>query len=246
MRCAVDTGEPGLPVVRPEGSLTLDTSTELRQTLVKCLADQPEAVVVDLRALAIVDDLAATVFSAVARDAAAWPGVPIVLCADAPVLEVLRRIAIDRQAVLRADLGSARAYARSCPAPRQVREWFPTSAEAVGDARRYVAGACRTWHLSALSPVAELVTSELVSNAVRYGGGTVLEVVLTRQPRYLCLAVRDASRYPPRCTGPDGESAVHGRGLLIVDAYASTWGFTPTRDGKVTWATLAISGRTAP
>jgi hypothetical protein len=31
-----------------------------------------------------------------------------------------------------------------------------------------------------------------------------------------------------------------GRGLIIVEALAASWGCTPVRDGKLTWATLPI------
>jgi hypothetical protein len=79
----------------------------------------------------------------------------------------------------------------------------------------------------------------LVSNAVRHAG-TPIEVVVARTGRYVHLAVRDYVSRPARLLGSAGEDVPGGRGLLIVDAFTSCWGCTPTRDGKVTWATLPI------
>jgi hypothetical protein len=36
-------------------------------------------------------------------------------------------------------------------------------------------------------------------------------------------------------------AAATGRGLHLVDAMASSWGFLPATDGKVVWATLALA-----
>jgi hypothetical protein len=80
------------------------------------------------------------------------------------------------------------------------------------------------------------VATELVGNAVRHAR-TPIDLAITRTHRYLHLAVRDYASQPPRLLGPnDGKHGGHG--LVIVEAFTTCWGFTPTSDGKVTWATL--------
>jgi anti-anti-sigma regulatory factor/anti-sigma regulatory factor (Ser/Thr protein kinase) len=244
LTCGVSTDPTGLVVLRPTGVLSLGNASALRRVILKHLADQPRAIIVELTAVSVADDLALTVFSLAAQHAAAWPGVPIVLSGAAPsVAACLRRMALDRQVVLTSDLGAARAYLRGRAAPRQVRQWFPAIPTAIAEVRAYVLDVCRRWRLTDLVPVAALVVSELVTNAVRYGDTPTIQVVVTRQPRYLCLAVWDGGRCPPKRTGPAAETDPGGRGLLIVDAFASNWGYTPTKEGKVTWATLSTSRR---
>jgi hypothetical protein len=85
--------------------------------------------------------------------------------------------------------------------------------------------------------VAGLVATELVGNAVRHAG-TPIDLVITRTRWHLHLAVRDYAAQRARLVGSNGENEPGGRGLLIVEAFTTSWGCTPTRDGKVTWATL--------
>jgi anti-sigma regulatory factor (Ser/Thr protein kinase) len=89
------------------------------------------------------------------------------------------------------------------------------------------------------------VATELVGNAVRHGGGTGIEVILTRLRQQLYLAVRDFSHRRPRRVGPSGEAEPGGRGLLVVEALTSHWGYTLTHDGKVVWATMPSRPRSA-
>jgi anti-anti-sigma regulatory factor/anti-sigma regulatory factor (Ser/Thr protein kinase) len=235
----------GLAVVRAQGALSLSTAPVLRGAVLKCLADRPRAILVDARALTAVDDAALTVFAAVASHAAAWPSVPVLVCAaPADLTAALRRLGIDRYLTLCAGVGQGRVLARAHGLPRQVRDRLPAVPDSVTVARDLARDACRRWgHPEAADTCAVLVT-ELVGNAVRHG--TVaptdpIRVVLTCQPRYLHVAVQDTSARPPRCTGPDGEGEPGGRGLLIVDALATRWGYTPLPVGKVTWASLSTA-----
>src|SRR5688572_30172369 len=84
-------------VVRLAGKLTFDTAPRVRTHLLKALAAQPVVVVADVADLEAPDDVALTVFPAVARHAAAWPGIPLVLAAPSRRL----RAALDRTAVMR-------------------------------------------------------------------------------------------------------------------------------------------------
>ena len=76
---------------------------------------------------------------------------------------------------------------------------------------------------TAVADAAELLTDELVTNAVRHGGGwfKVTASVGTRRVR---VAVSDRSGAAPLVVYRPGHSLDHGRGLTIVDALASNWG----------------------
>lgn len=88
-----------------------------------------------------------------------------------------------------------------------------------------------------LADTAELLTSELVTNAlVHTGHGAVFDAVLTPDQR-LRIEVRDAAATVPGRRAP-GEYATSGRGLLLVEALADDWGVQLRGDGKVTWFEL--------
>lgn len=87
-----------------------------------------------------------------------------------------------------------------------------------------------------------LVTSELLTNAVRAGAGnTGLHIVGHRD--HVLVEVRDESPAPAvaRAARP---SDTGGRGLAIVDALSTRWGSTPSQPaGKVVWSKLAVPAR---
>ncbi len=81
--CQVHDGAH-VTVVRLAGTLDMISMREVYAHLERCLARQPDALVVDLAELAVHDQLAVSVFAAAARHAADWPAVPLVLCAPHP------------------------------------------------------------------------------------------------------------------------------------------------------------------
>ena len=85
-----------LTVVVLEGRLGLESVGRLRQSLIKCLVDCPEALVIDVARLTVDSDLPLTVFRVVRRHAANWPAVPVVLASPSPDLtERLMRTGLD-------------------------------------------------------------------------------------------------------------------------------------------------------
>lgn len=88
---------------------------------------------------------------------------------------------------------------------------------------------------------AALVTSELVSNGVRYGSG-VMSVALQRVAVGWLVAVADDSNAPPALhdVSPLSEN---GRGLLIVERVSERVGWARTPTGKVVWAIFADDAR---
>jgi anti-anti-sigma regulatory factor len=220
-------------VVRLAGPLTLDTAPRAREHLLKALAAQPAVVVADVADLEVPDDVTLTLFPAVARHAAAWPGIPLVLAAPGRRLRAaLERTAVMRYVPVEATVAAACRAVDRTP-PRRVTEVMPGGPETVSVARAMTRAACTRWDQPATSDTAELVVSELASNAVRDAGG-VIEVSVSLHERYLHLAVRDRSVEPARIGRHDG------RGLMLVDAMTAGWGSTRLPDGKVVWATLRV------
>ncbi|MEV6247309.1 ATP-binding protein [Streptomyces sp. NPDC051742] len=97
------------------------------------------------------------------------------------------------------------------------------------------------WGGPGASDVAELLTSELVTNAlVHTEHGAV--VTATVVPEQLRVEVRDfvpglaPSLVPPLV--PPADDGTHGRGLILVEALADSWGVEDHGAGKVVWFEL--------
>jgi anti-sigma regulatory factor (Ser/Thr protein kinase) len=88
-----------------------------------------------------------------------------------------------------------------------------------------------------LVDVAELLTSELATNAIRHGAsGFELKIEVDESIR---LEVRDTGVGRPAvvAAGPHDSS---GRGLGIVEALSSAWGVISSSVGKTVWCELPI------
>jgi anti-sigma regulatory factor (Ser/Thr protein kinase) len=81
---------------------------------------------------------------------------------------------------------------------------------------------------------AQLLTSELVTNAIRHGSG---DPILLLDIRTHCLhaEVRDSDTTQDLETLQVEPSMDRGRGLAILDALAPSWGVERRRDGKAIW-----------
>jgi anti-anti-sigma regulatory factor len=228
-------GEHPHPVLRLAGRLDPDGAPLVRAALDKLLATRPAGVIVDVAGLHAVDETCLPVFLVAAQHAVAWPGCPLVLCGGSVELAgMLARQAIDRMVPMYPDRRRALAEVSHPDAVARSTERLLPVPASPGVARWLAERACRRWKLDGIGPVAQLITTELVGNAVRHAG-TPIDLTLTRSPAYLHIGVRDGSRSRPRRL-PPGEPA--GRGLMIIGAFASAWGCTATPDGKVVWATL--------
>ncbi|MDT0381772.1 SpoIIE family protein phosphatase [Streptomyces sp. DSM 42041] len=116
----------------------------------------------------------------------------------------------------------------------ELRTWtLPEGGTAASTARRLVTEQLAAWNLGELADVTELVVSELVGNALRYGGGPG-QLRMLRNER-LMVEVSD--------TGPDLPQIQHadvsdegGRGLQLINMLCRRWGSCRTAVGKVVWA----------
>ena len=115
---------------------------------------------------------------------------------------------------------------------------------APGSARAWTRQILREWQLPALTDTAELVVSELTTNAVlasRGLGRPFIGLTLTMDHGELAISVRDHCPGAPK-PGNAAADDETGRGLLLVEAVSSRSGWYPSEDGtpgKVVWAVLS-------
>jgi anti-anti-sigma regulatory factor len=232
--CASENGSP-TAVIHASGTLTYATVPELRRAVLNALTNGPELLLVDVSGLEVVDDLTLTALPMLADQGGAVDAT-VMLYGPSPVLaEQLDTMAVRRQVPTFGTQEQARAAYRHRPAPRRVRLALDPVPASTARARRLVDEACAGWRIPHLADTAALIATELVANAVQHAG-TPVECSLTLRPAHLHIAARDHSAAPPVCGGGGHEDG--GRGLLIVDALAASWGHVATADGKVVWATL--------
>jgi anti-sigma regulatory factor (Ser/Thr protein kinase) len=100
------------------------------------------------------------------------------------------------------------------------------------------------WGLCAFSENAELLVSELLTNAIKASlpAERVLPVRLwlSSDRSRLLIQVQDTNRHPPARTRADNDDE-SGRGLHIVEAISTKWGWHTKEDhsGKIVWALIA-------
>jgi len=226
-------------VVQLSGVLRMVDIARLRVALLKCLAEQPGALFMDLAGLVVEDVLAMPVFVAISRQAAQWPGIPLLFCAPDPDLAWLFRTAPYRRLPVFDSIASARDYlgAGGHALPSIAEDLLPLTG-AARQGRNVATEACLRWDLPELVAPASLISSELISNAVDHAG-TMIQLKLSLGGTFLFIAVRDGSTEEPVLVKPS-DTTYRGHGMHIVAATAHSWGSLPTVDGKVVWASLSV------
>jgi len=235
LTCSIDK-RASYTLVSPVGDLDHAGSAVVRTALMTVLADQPDAILVDLSGVASADLGTLSVFLAVGREAARWPAIPVLLCAPIPAVAIhFARSPSLAWTIFPSVALAARTVGTGTPTPTIVEEMLPI-AGAPRRARNLVTEACLGWSLPALVPDAAIVVSELVANAVVHAK-TIFTLRISLRTRYLHLTVQDGSTTLP-AVPPPRQRLEGGRGLLLVTAVAAAWGHLGTTDGKVVWATL--------
>ena len=112
---------------------------------------------------------------------------------------------------------------------------LPPQADSPARARQYVERVLAHRCPPAIVEAASLLVSELVTNAVRHAG-TTLTLKITSGRDKVRIEVRDHSERMPEMRVP--RSGASGRGLLLVDRIAQSWGTQPEPDGKTVWLEL--------
>ncbi|MER7578158.1 ATP-binding protein [Streptomyces sp. NPDC126514] len=101
--------------------------------------------------------------------------------------------------------------------------------------RRIVRASLTYWGRPDLIEAAELLLTELATNAFIHADGLSIGVRMHLQADHLKIEVNDGSpaRPVPRCANPYDES---GRGLFLVAHMVKEWGVS--EDGTTTWCIL--------
>jgi hypothetical protein len=117
----------------------------------------------------------------------------------------------------------------------ELARTFVREGRGPADARRFVVETLTAWEHADLVDDAAVIVTELATNAVIHAR-TDFTVTISRLPGgAIRVAVRDASRMPPRPRRPRPlENS--GRGLGLVEAIAAGWGADLLADGKIVWA----------
>lgn len=120
----------------------------------------------------------------------------------------------------------------------------PLTASTSRQARAFADTQLSAWGLESVSDAVQLIAAELVTNALRHGGGTA-DISLSYRPGVVRVEVRDSGTGEPRLlkVPVDAES---GRGLAIVAALSSDWGVEHHADGKTVWAAVSVPERVQP
>jgi GAF domain-containing protein len=128
--------------------------------------------------------------------------------------------------------------------PEQVAEWqVPSDPAAVAPVRMACVKQLAEWGLEEISFSTELILSELITNAIRYGAPPV-RVRLLRDASLVC-EVSDGSSTAPHlrwaATTDEG-----GRGIFLVAQLAHRWGTRYTPGGKVIWSEQPLTQTAGP
>jgi anti-sigma regulatory factor (Ser/Thr protein kinase) len=114
---------------------------------------------------------------------------------------------------------------------------------AAAEARSQVRAAIHAWDVPVDLPVAVLLTSELVTNAISHEAGETVMLVITCTCDQLRVAVYDTSWWSKPVLVDAPADAEAGRGLMLVASLSTDWGFYRTAAGKAVYFTLAFEGR---
>ncbi|MEU6482276.1 SpoIIE family protein phosphatase [Streptomyces sp. NPDC047017] len=135
------------------------------------------------------------------------------------------------------DIALLMARVQGLPA-ESVGDWtLPREPRSVGRAREYARAQLLAWDLEPLVDTTELLVSELVTNALRYGEGEIrLRLLLDRT--LVCEVWDSGLVQPRRRRARDTDEG--GRGLQLVGLLSAAWGSRRTPRGKTVWFELPL------
>ena len=124
-------------------------------------------------------------------------------------------------------------------APRKLRITLIAGPAAVAAARNEIRAAIRAWNVPVAPSVAVLLTSELVTSALRREAGRTIELVISCAYRQLQVDVYDTSHVAELQVGGPA-TAEPGQGPALLDSLASNWGYDRTPTGRAGYFTLVF------
>ena len=110
---------------------------------------------------------------------------------------------------------------------------------AAAEARGQVRAAICAWDVPVDPSVAVLLTSDLVTNAIRHETGETVTLAIDCSQGQLRVDVHDSTRDIPVVMETPGDAET-GRGLMLVATLSDEWGFYRTPAGKAVYFTLAF------
>jgi anti-sigma regulatory factor (Ser/Thr protein kinase) len=110
---------------------------------------------------------------------------------------------------------------------------------AAAEARGRVRAAICTWDVQVDPDVAVLLTSELVTNALRHETGETVMLSIACSTGELRVDVHDTSRSLPVQVKAEADAEA-GRGLVLVDSLSDEWGWYQTPSGKAVYFSLGF------
>lgn len=256
----------GCTITMLTGHLDRAAAPQIQQLLLRRLREQPIAVICDLSEVWTLDPASASVFATAAHHpASGWIAPKVLLCCAQPAIATMlaglpapHRLPLHHSVEDAINQAFEDAIDQVLNHPLWLRhelELAP-SPTAPAAARRFVRALCTSWDLNLADDPddpdehawladrvdqAVLVTSELVTNAVVHAHSELRLLVELRGDQ-LHLAVQDASPHLLHlATSPDVLEE-GGRGLLLVEALASTWQVQhPLDGGKVVACVLDLA-----
>ena len=121
----------------------------------------------------------------------------------------------------------------------ECRVRLTTGPAAAAEARSQVRAFICAWDVAVDPSVAVLLTSELVTNAVRHEPGGTVMLAITCSCGQLRVDVHDTSCSLPVLVDASADAET-GRGLMLVATLSAEWGFYRTPAGKAVFFTLAF------
>ena len=120
-----------------------------------------------------------------------------------------------------------------------------TGPAAAAEARGHVRSAICAWDVPVDLDVAVLLTSELVTNAIRHETGRTVMLTITASGEELRVDVHDTSPFMPVLVDAAADAEA-GRGLMLVATLSAEWGFYRTPAGKAVYFALAFEPGPGP
>jgi anti-sigma regulatory factor (Ser/Thr protein kinase) len=105
-------------------------------------------------------------------------------------------------------------------------------------ARHAVRDFCVARGLAHLAQDAELLTSELVTNAIRHALAQITVRAVHRETSLLLNVTDDGVETTTLTSALAAPSSEHGRGLFVVNSVAGDWGVISADEGKTAWFLL--------
>jgi anti-anti-sigma regulatory factor len=235
-----------IQVLRAEGCLDSKTYRLLRDAIIKSALDEPRAVVVDVTNLVVPSPSAWSVFTSARWHACQWRDVMIaIVCEHGTGREVIERNGVTRYVPVYPSIADAIAALQTGPGPavrRRVRVQLPATAASVPRSRGLVSEVLTDWSHPELIPVAKLVATVLVENALAHTDSAPA-LRLECDGTVVHVAVDDYNHVPAmrRELGQHGRDDVSG--LAILASLCRAWGNSPTPSGKTVWAVIGPENR---